>query len=176
MTIFSQLSSQLRSLIAAMLAVLIAISAFATPVAADTAGQRSTRTLILSGLAAAALIVLYNNYHHKQVAANTVVGYTRDGGTIHADGRITYPDGTVLYAGNANRQRCSYDGYGTPCGQRTYAYHGYYSDQNPCMRARDRGNGPPAYAPAYGRRNRGACDRDDRHRNGDNDDNQGNED
>jgi hypothetical protein len=120
-----------RSTIAAALALLIAASTLGAPAYADTAGQKSTRTLILTGLAAAAAIILYNNYHHKQVAANSVVGYTRDGGVVHGDGRITYPDGTVLYTGTGSRQRCSYTGYGVPCGQRAYAYHGRYANQNP---------------------------------------------
>jgi hypothetical protein len=170
----SQLFNPMRVVIAAVLAMLIAVTAAGAPVNADTAGQTSTRNIILGGLAAAAAIVLYNNYHHKQVAANTVVGYTRDGGVVHADGRITYPDGTVLYSGTSNRQRCSYDGYGTPCGQRTYAYHGYYPNQYPC--AKEHGNGPPPWAPAHGYRSHdGKCDGDDHHNNRGNDDNQGNE-
>lgn len=139
----------MRTFIAASMALLLLTSAASAPAgAATTAGQRSTETLILSGLAAAAAIVLYNNYHHKQVAANTVVGYTRDGGVVHADGRITYPDGTVLYTGTSSHQRCTYDGYGTPCGQHTYAYHGYYND--PCNQKH--GHGPPPWAPANGYR------------------------
>src|SRR5438105_3896996 len=170
----SQSTNPLRPLIAMVLAVLIAISSLASPVSADTAGQRSTRTIILGGLAAAAAIILYNNYHHKQVAANTIVGYTRDGGVVHADGRITYPDGTVLYSGTGSRQRCTYDGYGTPCGQRTYAYRWYYPGQNPC--AQMHGNGPPPWARAHGYRSHQDCDRGDNHGNRGNDDRQGNED
>ena len=114
--------------LAALLAALMLAPAFGTTAAsADTAGQISTRNIILYGLAAAAGIILYNNYEHKVQAANSVVGYTRDGGVIHGDGRITYPNGTVLYLGNGARQRCGYYGYMTPCvrGQ-TYAYHYRY--------------------------------------------------
>ncbi len=128
MSIFSNSRLPFRSIVAAVLALTILAGTFGAPTtaSADTAGQRSTRTLILTGLAAVAAIVLYNNYHHKQVAANTVVGYTRDGGVVYADGRIVYPDGTVLYTGNQSRQRCNYMGYGAQCGQPTYAYRGYY--------------------------------------------------
>jgi hypothetical protein len=169
----TRLTNPVRTIIAAMLAMLLCVSSLAapTPVNAETAGQTSTRNIILGGLAAVAAIVLYNNYHHKQVAANTVVGYTRDGGVVHADGRITYPDGTVLYSGTGSRQRCSYNGYGTPCGQRTYAYRWYYSGMNPC--AQSHGHGPPPWAKAYGYRSKHDCDDFNRHHG---DDNQGNDD
>jgi MFS family permease len=121
----TQSISLFRSLLAALLAVVIAVTAFLAPATADTAGQRSTRNIILGAIVAAAGVILYNNYHHKQVAANTVVGRTRDGGVVYGDGRIVYPDGTVLYTGNRNRQRCGYDGYGVPCGRYAYAYHPY---------------------------------------------------
>ena len=112
----------MRRVVAVALAAIIALSTFAQPASADTAGQTSTRNLILAGLAATAAVILYNNYHHKYVAAHTVVGYTRDGGTVYADGRVVYPDGTTLYAGNQNGQRCSYNGYYTPCTGQVYAY------------------------------------------------------
>ena len=134
------IGASVRAVVAAMMAMLIAFGTLGTPASADTAGQRSTRTLILSGLAAAAAIILYNNYHHKQVAANSVVGYTRDGGVVHGDGRITYPDGTVLYTGTRTRQRCSYTGYGVPCNQQAYAYHGYYGNPNASNRGNHRGD------------------------------------
>lgn len=115
----------LRQYIAALLAAIIAATSFAVPALGDTAGQRSTRNIVLGGLAAAVAIILYNNYEHKRAAANTVVGYTRDGGVVYADGRIAYPDGTVLYTGNRQRQHCRYDGYGVPCNRQTYAYYPY---------------------------------------------------
>lgn len=93
------------------------------PVDAETAGQASTRNIILGAVAATAAVILYNNYHHKQMAYNTVVGYTRDGGVVYADGRIVYPDGTVVYTSNNGRDRCGYDGYGVPCTARARAYH-----------------------------------------------------
>jgi hypothetical protein len=155
-------SACVRVIVAAMMAMVIAFGILGTPASADTAGQRSTRTLILSGLAAAAAIILYNNYHHKQVAANSVVGYTRDGGVVHGDGRITYPDGTVLYTGTRNRQRCSYTGYGVPCNNQAYAYHGYYGNQNPYAGSRNRRD-----------RNDREREREREHQNGNND-NQGN--
>jgi hypothetical protein len=117
-----QSTSPWRSIIAAVMAVTIMMSAIGGAARADTAGQTSTRNLILGGLAAIAAVILYDNYHHKQVAANSVVGYTRDGGTVYGDGRVVYPNGTVLYTGNRNGTRCSYNGYGVPCQQQAYAY------------------------------------------------------
>lgn len=172
-----------RSAVAVMLALVIAISAFGSPARAETAGQQSTRTLILTGLAVAAGIILYNNYHHKQVAANSIVGYTRDGGVVHGDGRITYPDGTVLYTGTGTGQRCTYMGYGVPCGQQAYAYRGYYGYPN--RGYPNQGYYPQQYQPANYNRGYQNQDRDDRrdrddrkrhkHRpNNGNDDNNGN--
>ena len=112
----------LRVALIALAALMVFNFSLVRPVQAETAGQRSTRNLILAGVALAAGIILYNNYHHKQVAHNTVVGRTSDGGTIYADGRIVYPDGTVVYTSNNGRQLCRYDGYGVPCGQSVRAY------------------------------------------------------
>ena len=144
----------MRQVIAVALAAIIAMSTFAMPANADTAGQTSTRNLILAGLAATAAVILYNNYHHKYVAAHTVVGYTRDGGTVYADGRVVYPDGTTLYTGNQNGQRCSYMGYYSQCAGRVYAY------------------GPPGRGHHYGwyKHNGGQGDQGN---NDDNDDNGG---
>src|ERR1700687_3725766 len=112
--------SRLRVAAALVMALILSI---AGPVLAETAGQRSTRNIILGGVAAAVGIILYNNYHHKQVAHNTIVGYTRDGGTVYADGRIVYPDGSVLYTGTGNRQPGAWDGSRQYCGNTAMAYY-----------------------------------------------------
>ena len=131
-----------RRSVAVLLAVLVAVSSLAMRANADTAGQTSTRNLILGGLAATAAVILYNNYHHKYMAAHTVVGYTRDGGTVYADGRVVYPDGSTLYTGNRDGQRCSYAGYYAPCSQNAYAYgppgRGHHNGWR--NHPRDRGN------------------------------------
>jgi hypothetical protein len=140
----SKVLSSTRGLLAVFLAALISLTSFAAPAPAkaDTAGQISTRNIILGGLAAAVAVILYNNYHHRQVAANTVVGYTRDGGTVYGDGRVVYPDGTVLYTGNRPGARCTYDGYGAPCNPGAYAYN-YGPNYQPGY------NNGPYYGPAY---------------------------
>jgi hypothetical protein len=112
----------LRVALAALALLMIFTFSTARPVQAETAGQRSTRNIILGAVALTAGIILYNNYHHKQLAHNTIVGYTADGGTVYADGRVVYPDGTVLYTSNNGRRPCEYDGYGVPCNNAVRAY------------------------------------------------------
>lgn len=108
-------------------AIALAISAallagpLARPAAASTG---STYTLIEAGLALIGGIILYNNYHHKQQAHDTVVGYTRNGGTVYGDGRIVMPNGETIYPGRNGKY---------PWGQ--YAYYspnagGYNYDYN----------------------------------------------
>lgn len=95
-----------RPLLAAVLALIVALSV-TRPALAD--GAASTRNIMLGAAAAIAGIIIYNNIHHKQVAHKRIVGYTRDGGTVYADGRIVYPNGDVLYTGIArsnNFDRC----------------------------------------------------------------------
>jgi hypothetical protein len=63
---------------------------------------------------------------HKRQAANTVVGYTRNGGTVYGDGRIVMPNGATIYPGpngqypwgqaayyNPNASGYTYDPYRT---------------------------------------------------------------
>ncbi len=115
-------NSAVRLALIALAALMVFTFSIVPPVQAETTGQRSTRNIILAGAALVAGIILYNNYHHKQVAHDTIVGRTSDGGIIYADGRIVYPNGTVVYTSNDGRSPCSYDGYGVPCGQSARAY------------------------------------------------------
>lgn len=121
-------STWVNALLALML-IFVFTTASLNPAVAETAGQRSTRNIIIGALALTAGIILYNNYHHKQVAANTIVGRTPDGGIVYADGRIVYPDGTVVYTSNNGRNRCSYDGYYQPCGPTARGYAWRYEDE-----------------------------------------------
>lgn len=104
---------------------LVLLLGMLTPSLAETAGQRSTRNIILGAAAATAAIILYNNYHHKQVAHDTVVGYTRNGGTVYGDGRVVYPNGQTYYLSNNGQSPCDYDGDGEACGRyaRAYTWH-----------------------------------------------------
>ncbi|MBV8356031.1 MAG: hypothetical protein JO101_11965 [Candidatus Eremiobacteraeota bacterium] len=81
------------------------------PTAAVAQSQGTLNTL-LGAAAVVGGLILYNNYQHKRQAANTVVGYTRNGGTVYGDGRIVMPNGQTLYP-NSNGQY--------PWGQ--YAYY-----------------------------------------------------
>ena len=134
LSLSSQRNPIARLALFALAALMVLTFSIRPPARAETAGQTSTRNIILAGVALTTAIILYNNYHHKQVAHDTVVGRTADGGTVYADGRIVYPDGTVVYTSNDGRSPCSYDGYGAPCGQGARAYRvarGYDYDDQP---------------------------------------------
>lgn len=111
--------------------VLALCAGMVSPAPADTAGQVSTRNIILGGIALAAGIILYNNYEHKVVQANTVVGTTSDGGVIYGDGRIVYPNTGyhVIYLSNNGKTACTFiHGNGVYCQPaRLWGYfpHGY---------------------------------------------------
>ncbi|MBV8081741.1 MAG: hypothetical protein JOY86_02025 [Candidatus Eremiobacteraeota bacterium] len=130
-----------RPLVAAALALIVALS-MARPVRAD--GAASTRNIILGAAAAIAGIVIYENVHNKNVAHNTVVGYTPDGGTVYADGRVVYPNGQVLYTGT-NGAPCSWDGSEQYCGANPTVY---YPNNNYPQPGYGYSN-YPAYQPAY---------------------------
>ncbi|MDQ2816932.1 MAG: hypothetical protein M3T49_01805 [Candidatus Eremiobacteraeota bacterium] len=150
----------LRSIVIALgLASVMALGSV-RPVVAETAGQRSTRNIVLGGLAVVAGIVLYNNYQHKKAAHDTIVGRTRDGGVVYADGRIVYPNGQVVYTSNDGRSPCRFDGYGQPCGQ---AVRGYRTVAD----ADDYGRARAFYNHAKHRKHHRHSDRDDRGDRGD---------
>jgi hypothetical protein len=71
------------------------------PASADQAA--ATRNEILGGLALIAGIATAVNVSNKNAQANTVEGYTRDGGTVYADGHVVLPDGQSYYPGNENQ-------------------------------------------------------------------------
>lgn len=89
-----------RITLAFAMASSLAAGPLARPASASTG---STWTIITAAAALIGGIVLYNNYEHKKQAANTVVGYTRNGGTVYGDGRIVMPNGQTIYP-NANGQ------------------------------------------------------------------------
>jgi len=79
---------------AAGLAAALAVGSVPKPAAADTT---STVNTVLGAAALIGGLVLYNNYQHKRQAANAIVGYTRNGGTVYGDGRIVMPNGQTFY-------------------------------------------------------------------------------
>jgi hypothetical protein len=96
---------------------LAAAAVFATgniprPASANTA---STLTTLAGAAAVVGGIVLYNNYKHKQQAANQVVGYTRNGGSILGDGRIVMPNGQTIAPSTT--------------GQYPWGQYAYYNDR-----------------------------------------------
>jgi hypothetical protein len=97
---------------------LAAAAVFATGSAPRPAAANTTSTITTIAGVAAVIggIILYNNYQHKQQAANQVVGYTRNGGSILGDGRIVMPNAQTYYP-NANGQY--------PSGQYAYYANGF---------------------------------------------------
>jgi hypothetical protein len=79
---------------AAGMAAALAVGSVQKPAAADT---QSTINTLLGAAAVVGGLVLYNNYQHKRQAANAIVGYTRNGGTVYGDGRVVMPSGQVYY-------------------------------------------------------------------------------
>ena len=114
-----------RSVLIAFALVLVLAMACIQPGAAETAGQRSTRNIILAATAVTVGIILYNHYEHN-VAQNTVVGRTRDGGVVYGDGRILYPGGIIVYASNDGIHPCAYYGAGGRCGPHALGHPWHY--------------------------------------------------
>ena len=163
-----------RPLVAAAVALALIVGV-ARPVYAD--GAASTRNIILGAAAAVAGVILYNNIHKKQVAHNTIVGYTRDGGTVYADGRIVYPNGTVVYTANGSNQRCAWDGSQSYCPNNPAVYNPNYGYPNNGYGYQNTGynnsngynNGQYNYNQYNPNQN--GRDRDDRYNNGQNNNN-----
>jgi hypothetical protein len=99
--------------VAAGSAALLSTGALATaPKPASAQISTGTVNTILGAAALVGGIILYNNYVHKKQQANTVVGYTGNGGQVMGDGRVVFPNGQTVYP-NSNGQY--------PWGQ--YAYY-----------------------------------------------------
>ena len=103
------------------------------PASADT-----TSTL-LTAAAAIGAIVLYSNYEHKRAEANTIVGYTRNGGTVYGDGRIVMPNGQTFYPNSNGQYAINNYGYNNGYNPTAYGYapYGYYNN--------GQYSNPPAY-------------------------------
>jgi hypothetical protein len=126
-----------RSCKIALAAALIVSMLAGTAIQARADSAATTRNLILGAAAVVAGIILYNNYEHKLAQANTaaqqantIVGYTQDGGVIYGDGRVVYPNsgGVVTYLSNNGTQPCAFNGYYTRCAPThlvAYFPHGY---------------------------------------------------
>ncbi len=100
------------------LAVAMASTLAAGPLARPAvASEGSTWTIIGAAAALIGGIVLYNNYEHKRQAANSIVGYTRNGGTVYGDGRIVMPNGATIYPNSRGQypwgQSAYYEPYAT---------------------------------------------------------------
>jgi len=122
---------------AACMAATIAFGSTIRPAAADQAAV--TRNTILGVAAAIALGVTAANVAHKDAVANTVEGYTPDGGAVYQDGHVVLPNGQSYYPGNygqsisCNDGSCGvyggnygYGAYGSNANNGYNGYNGYY--------------------------------------------------
>src|ERR1700736_1703394 len=100
-------------------AAALATSAIPKPAAADTT---STMTTLLGAAAVIGGIVISNNIQRKNAQANQVVGYTRNGGTVYADGRIVMPNGQTYYHNSNGQNAISQYGYNNGYNPNTYGY------------------------------------------------------
>jgi hypothetical protein len=127
-----------RTALAFTMTASLAAGPLARPAAAN---EGQTWTMIGAAAALVGGIILYNNYQHKRQAANTVVGYTRNGGTVYGDGRIVMPNGATIYPGPNGNYPWGQPAYYTPYAtgyqydpNRTGEYdrthsHGYYESR-----------------------------------------------
>jgi len=139
-------------LAASLLTVALGVGSI-QPARAD--GAASTRNIILGAAAVAAGIIIGRNVSHKRELATTVAGYTADGGTVFADGRVVYTNGASYYPGDQGQQiacrhmsctifdgdAATYNGYWQWSGSSWVAPHG----------APGYGPPPQGYMPPQGR-------------------------
>ncbi len=74
----------------------------ATPAKAD--GAASTRNILLGAAALVTGIAIEQNVANKNARANSITGYTQDGGTVYGDGSIVYGNGQKYYPGDDGQQ------------------------------------------------------------------------
>ena len=150
----------------------LAIGPMDTPAEASTG---STWTTVAALAALVGGIILYNNYEHKRAAANTVVGYTRNGGVVYGDGRIVLPNGQTVYPnqsgyypwGQPAYYRANATGYGiAPYRYRSDADDRYRRDDDDRYRSGYYRSHPPYGAYARGRGPDRDRDRDRDHGHG----------
>ncbi|MEA2664463.1 MAG: hypothetical protein QOI11_1407 [Candidatus Eremiobacteraeota bacterium] len=110
-----------KLVVAAGAAAIIATGAMPRPAQADAT---TTRNILLAAAAAGA-VILYENWQHKQQQANAVVGYTPNGGTVYADGRIVEPNGQTIYPDQNGNYNFGQYGYANNTGGR---YNGQYNN------------------------------------------------
>jgi len=153
---------KINSVLVSCALVLSLLGGTYSPVTAETAGQQSTRNIALGALALAVGIVLYNNSQHRAASANTVVGYTRDGGVLYGDGRIVYPNNITAYATNNGSQACSFNGVGVPCRPTNLSGRFRRGYTPPCW--------PPGHCKQYWKKHHKDKDKDHGDGNGNGDD------
>ena len=122
--------SVFRTLVAVVMAATLAFGLTVKPAAADQAA--ATRNTIFGIAAAIAIGVTAANVAHKNAVANTVEGYTPDGGTVYGNGLVALPNGQSYYPGNYNQSISCNDGScvvsGSAYNGNGYDGNGYYGN------------------------------------------------
>jgi hypothetical protein len=96
----------------------------AHPARADQAAF--SRNIIIGAALAAVGIIIGSNVAHKQQLATTVAGYTSDGATVYADGRVVYGNGSSYYPGDHGQQIACRNMSCTIYNGNSSAYNTYY--------------------------------------------------
>ena len=126
------------------MAAALAVGAIPKPAAASTQSAMNTA---IAAVAVIGGLILYNNYQHKRQAANAVVGYTRNGGTVYGDGRIVMPNGQTIYPNSNGTYSWGQTAYYNPNAS-GYTYDTQRTGQYDVTRRHGHGN-----ANAYGNGN-----------------------
>jgi hypothetical protein len=132
------MSSLARVVLAAFLIASFGMTS-AQPARADQAAF--SRNIAIGAALAAVGIIIGSNVAHKAQLASTVVGYTQDGATVYADGRVAYANGYSFYPGDHGQQiACRNMSCTLYSGNSPAAYDGYYQWNGATW-------GPPASQP-----------------------------
>ena len=128
-----------------LVAVLIASFSLTSAQPARADGAAFTRNIIIGGVLAAAGIIIGRNVAHKAQLASTIVGYTQDGATVYADGRVVrevYGPASAYYPNDHGQQIACRNMLCTIYSGNPTAYNGYYEWNGTTW-------GPPAGQPQY---------------------------
>jgi hypothetical protein len=131
------MSSLARSVLAALLIASFGMTS-AQPARADQAAF--SRNIIIGAALAAVGIIIGSNVAHKAQLASTVVGYTQDGATVYADGRVVYGNGYSFYPGDHGQQIACRNMSCTIYAGNSASYNSYYQWNGTTW-------GPPASQP-----------------------------
>jgi hypothetical protein len=105
------------------LAMAVAAASMLGTLALPKPAEAQTLNTILSVLTSIGPQILFGNYQNARQPANTVVGYTQNGGTIYGDGRIVMPNGQTFWPNASGRYSFGQYAYYSPrANPKSYTY------------------------------------------------------